>query len=78
MYCKTFEDNLGALELAKNPRLRLRTRYINIVYHHFHEHVRKYIVQLFPISTTDQLVNIFTKPLSSPLFIKFRKDIMGW
>ena len=78
VYCKAFEDNSGALELAKTPRLRPRTKHINIVYHHFREHVRKRIIQLFPISTTNQLADIFTKPLSSPLFVKFRKDIMGW
>ena len=78
VYCKAFEDNSGTLELAKTPRLRPRTKHINIVYHHFREHVRKRIIQLFPVSTTDQLADIFTKPLSVLLCIKFRKEIMGW
>ena len=78
MYYKAFEDNSRALELAKTPRLRPRTKHINIVYNHFRDHVRKRVIQLFPISTTDQLADIFTKPLSSFLFIKFRKNIMDW
>ena len=41
VYYKAFENNSGVLELAKTPRLRPRTKHINIVYHHFREHVRK-------------------------------------
>ena len=39
MFCKAFEDNTGALELATVPKLRSRTKHINLVYHHFREHV---------------------------------------
>lgn len=60
VYCKAFEHNSGALELAKSPRLRARTKHINIVYHHFREHVRKCMIHFFPISTTDQLADIST------------------
>eukprot|EP00804_Cyclotella_cryptica_P030661 CCRYP_015671-RA/>CCRYP_015671-RA protein AED:0.35 eAED:0.37 QI:0/0/0/1/0/0/2/0/191 len=35
VYCKVFEDNSGALELARLPRLRPRTKHINVCYHHF-------------------------------------------
>ena len=78
VYCKAFEDNSGALELAKTPKMRPRTKHINLVYHHFREHVCKRIIQLFPIDTTNQLADIFTKPLPRDLFVKFREKIMGW
>ena len=78
VYCKDFEDNSGALELAKAPRMRPRTKYINIVYHHFREHVRIRVIQLFIISSGNQLADIFSKPLPRDLFLKFRKYIMGW
>ncbi len=39
MYCKVFEDNSGALELARLPKQCLRTKHINVCYHHFREHV---------------------------------------
>jgi hypothetical protein len=35
MYCKVFEDNSGALELARLPKLRPWTKRINLCYHHF-------------------------------------------
>ena len=35
VYCKTFEDNSGALKLDCLPKLRPRTKHINVCYHHF-------------------------------------------
>ncbi len=32
-YCKVFEDNSGTLELVRLPKLRLRTKHINVCYH---------------------------------------------
>ena len=78
VYCKAFEDNSGALELARSPKLRPRTKHINNTYHHFREYVRNRLIQLFPIGTEFQVADIFTKPLSKDLFVKFRKCIMGW
>ena len=78
VFCKAFEDNSGALELAKSPKLRPRTKHINLPYHHFREHVCKRIIHLFPISAEFQLADIFTKPLPRDLFERFRKSIMGW
>ena len=78
VYCKAFEDNSGALELAKLPRMRPCTKHINLVYHHFREYVHTRVIQLFPITTLNQLADIFTKPLPRELFLKFRKAVMGW
>ena len=50
-YCKVFEDNSGALELARLPKLRQRTKHINVCYHHFREHVRSRKVKISPIGT---------------------------
>ncbi len=46
VYCKVFEDNSGALELARLPKLRPRTKHINVCYHHFREHVRKGLIKI--------------------------------
>jgi hypothetical protein len=35
VYCKVFENNAGALELARLPKLCPKTKHINICYHHF-------------------------------------------
>ena len=73
-----FEDNSGAFELANTPKMRPRTKHINIKYHHFREFVRRGLITLQPVSTANQLADIFTKPLPRDLFIKFRDQILLW
>ncbi len=77
VYCKVFEDNSGALELAKLPKMRPRTKHINVCYHHFREHVRNGLIKIFPIDTKEQIADIFTKPLSQNSFVRHRKFICG-
>jgi hypothetical protein len=64
VYCKVFEDNLGALELARLPKLCPRTKYINVCYHHFREHMCKGLIKIFPINTKDQIADTLTKALT--------------
>jgi hypothetical protein len=35
VFCKLFEDNSGALEMARTPKMRPRTKHINVQFHHF-------------------------------------------
>jgi hypothetical protein len=37
VHCKVFEDNAGAIEIANVPKMRPRTKHLNIKYHHFRE-----------------------------------------
>ena len=78
VYCKLFEDNSAALEIARVPKMRPRTKHINIKYHHFREYVKKGIIKVLPISTEDQLADIGTKPLPFSTFVKFRELLMKW
>jgi hypothetical protein len=64
VYCKVFEDNSGALELARLPKLRLRTKHINVCYHHFRKHVRKGLIKIFPIDMKGQIADALTKALA--------------
>ncbi len=56
VYCKVFEDNTGALELARLPKLRPRTKHIHVYYHHFHEHVQKGLIKIFPSTPKTRLL----------------------
>jgi hypothetical protein len=76
--CKAFEDNSGALEMARTPKMRPRTKHLNIKYHHFRDAVLRGDISILPINTLDQIADVFTKPLGLQLFIKFRKLLMGW
>jgi len=78
VHCKVFEDNAGAIEIANVPKMRPRTKNLNIKYHHFREEVRKGTVSIYYTWVEDQIADIFTKPLPETSFIKFREKIMGW
>jgi hypothetical protein len=69
VYCKVFEDDLGALELARLPKLCPRTKHINVCYHRFHEHVRKGLIKIFPVGTANQIANVLTKALAQNDFV---------
>ena len=77
VYCKVFEDNSGALELARLPKLRPRTKHINVCYHHFREHVQKGLIKIFPVGTDGQLADVFTKALPQNLFTRHRCCLCG-
>ena len=77
VYCKVFEDNSGALELARLPKLRPRIKHINICYHHFREHVHLGLIKVLPISTNVQIADALTKPLAQNTFCRHRKYLCG-
>jgi len=67
--CQIFEDNNGALELAKTSKFRPRTnKHINIKYWHFVEYVKQHNIEILPMDTKDQLDDIFTKSLPKDMF----------
>ena len=78
IHCRVFEDNSGALELAKSPRMRPRTKYINIKYHHFRSYVADGSITIHKIDTADQVADYLTKALSPTLLQKHRLKVQGW
>ena len=78
VFCKAFEDNTGALAIAMVPKMRPRTKHINLVYHHFRDEVRKGNIEVVSVDTENQVADMFTKPLPQNSFVKFRKRLMGW
>ena len=78
VHCKVFEDNTGALALATVPKIRPRTKHINLVYHHFREAVREGKIDVLHVDTTEQIADMFTKPLPQNDFVKFRRKLLYW
>ena len=77
-HSSVFEDNNGALELAREPKYRPRTKHIAIKYHHFREHVKNKTIKVLAIDTKEQIADIFTKPLKKASFEYLRYKLMGW
>lgn len=74
--CTVFEDNVGALEWARLPNVRTRTKHLNIRMHHFREYVRAKLISLHKIPTRYQLGDIATKAQPEDLFVSQRESRM--
>jgi hypothetical protein len=72
VYCKVFEDNTGALEFVRLPKLRPRTKHKNVCYHHFCKHMCKGLIKIFPIDTKDQIADALTKAMAQNDFQSHR------
>ncbi len=72
--CQLFEDNAGAIELAKQPKLCPRTKHLAIQYHHFRSKTARGLdreeprIKINYISTDLQEADIMTKPLAKQQF----------
>ena len=71
-----YGDNQSAIAVSKNGVKGERTKHIDIKYHFVTEAVENKIVKLQWILTAEQQADIFTKALSSPVFLKLRAELM--
>lgn len=68
-------DNVGAIKLMKNPIFHAKTKRIEIDHHFVHERVLQGEIRLTYISTNDQPIDLFTKPLGCIKFSQHRDAI---
>ena len=61
-------DNTSAISVSKNPILHSKTKHIPIKYHFLRDQVTNQVVQVQYIPTTEQIEDIFTKPLAKTPF----------
>ena len=78
MHCMAFEDNSGAIEIARLPKIFLRTKHINIEFHHFREYIRKGLINIQKVFTDYQCTETWTKPFPQNAFLNHRKNIFGF
>ena len=62
-----YEDNNGAIVVAKSPRMTPTSKHIAIKYHWFRQHVGKEFV-IRKIESENQKADIFTKGLQGQYF----------
>jgi hypothetical protein len=68
-------DNTSAISVSKNPVFHSKTKHIPIKYHFLREQVTNQIVQVHYIPTTEQIADIFTKPLAKTPFEYLRQKL---
>lgn len=64
IYC----DNRSAIHIASNPTFHERTKYIELDCHIVREKVQVGIIHLLLVRSSNQLADIFTKPLNPQPF----------
>ena len=63
-----FEDNESTITVTKAPSILPRTKHILLKYYYFQQAVQKGIIAIEYVFTTNQLADIFTKPLLALVF----------
>jgi len=76
--CRVFEDNMAALELAREPKFCPHTKLLAVRLHHFRDHIRRKLITIKHVSTKEQVADIITKPLARDQFCNLRALLMGW
>ena len=78
VHLKVFEDNAGAVEIAREQKYRPRTKHLNNRLHHFRSYVDDGTISVHHIDTELQPADYLTKPLNEETFVRHRKTIQGW
>jgi hypothetical protein len=53
VHCKVFEDNGGAIKVAKVPKAGPRTKHLNVKPRHFRDHLEQGEITIRPILTNN-------------------------
>ena len=70
-----YEDNIGAIELSKNPKFHNRTKHIDISYHFVREQVEQKAISVKYCPSENMLADIMTKGLSKIAFERLRDKL---
>jgi len=74
-----FEDNNACIVLATSEsNFKPRTKHISLKFHHFHDQIKNGSLQVIKVASTENLADIFTKPLGRTKFEYLRKLLLGW
>ena len=67
-----YEDNQGAIELAKNAKFHNRAKHIDICHHLVRERVASHEIRVIYCPTEDMIADIMTKGFAKPTLEKLR------
>lgn len=70
-----FCDNVSSVYMLSNPMQHQRTKHVELDLHFFHEKVALGEAKVLHVPVAYQYANIFSKGLSSSLFVAFRDSL---
>ncbi len=74
-----YEDNNACfVQATTNTTYKPRTKHISLKYHHFNDQVKSGSLTIVKVNTSENMVDIFTKPLEKQKFQYLRHLLMGW
>jgi hypothetical protein len=68
-------DNESAIRMVDNPVEHSRTKHIDIRHHFLRDHQQKGDIEVYHISTENQLADIFTKLLDEKTFSRLSSEL---
>jgi hypothetical protein len=68
-------DNQSCVKLSENPVFHDKLKHIEIKYHYIKDKVQRKAVHVQYLSTHEQVVDVFTKPLARTKFEYFRERL---
>lgn len=69
-----YEDNRGCIGMARNRETK-RSKHIDVKHHFIRDHIEAGRLLIEPVSTQDQLADMFTKALDTSRFQKLRCNL---
>jgi hypothetical protein len=70
-------DNESVIRIAENPVNHSHTKHIDIWHHFLRDHPQRGDIIIHHVSTHNQLVDIFTKPLDEKRFYELRIELIS-
>ncbi len=79
IWSTVFEDDNGALSLAKSPKITPHTKHTGVKHHFFRTHIgEEHGISMEKTDTLEQIADIFTKGLPLAQFQALRKLLCKW
>lgn len=72
---QVYDDNSGALSIAKYGNFTKNSEHIEIHYHFVNEYYMKEIIDIAKVNSNDNMADIFTKALCKEKIVEFRNMI---
>lgn len=69
---RIYEDNSGAIQIAKNGNLTKNAKHIEVHYHYVNEHYQNREIDIIKIESDENLADLLTKSLCKNKFVKLR------